>query len=113
MIILYKWLQILLKIYPLQEITQLNLFKQILIIFSADPQPPEEIGSLLHNIKSNTSSGFNNIDPHLMREISPQMAPLLLHIFNNSFSTGVVPHQLKITKVIPIHKNNDPNNFCN
>ena len=25
----------------------------------------------------------------------------------------MVPRQLKIAKVIPIHKNNDPNNFCN
>ena len=25
----------------------------------------------------------------------------------------MVPCQLKIAKVIPIHKNNDPNNFCN
>ena len=74
---------------------------------------PEEIVSLLRNIKSNMSSGFDNVEPHIMREISPQIAPLLSHIFNNSFSTGVVPRQLKIAKVIPIHKNNDPNNICN
>ena len=81
--------------------------------FFCRPTTPEEIVSLLRNIKSNTSSGFDNIEPHIMREISPQIAPLLSHIFNNSFSTGVVPRQLKIAKVIPIHKNNDPNNFCN
>ena len=104
--------QILLKTYPLQEMTQLNVFKQILIVFFCQPTTPEEIVSLLRNIKSNTSSGFDNVEPHIMREISPQIAPLLSHIFNNSFSTGVVPHQLKIAKVITIHKNNDPNNFC-
>ena len=78
--------------------------------FFCRPTTPEEIVSLLRNIKS---SGFDNVEPYIMREISPQIAPLLSHIFNNSFSTGVVPHQLKIAKVIPIHKNNDPNNFCN
>ena len=113
MIILYMWRQILLKTYPLQEMTQLNLFKQILIVFFCLPTTPEEIVSLLRNIKSNTSSGFDNIEPHIMREINPQIAPVLSHIFNNSFSTGVVPRELKIAKVIPIHKNNDPNNFCN
>ena len=77
--------------------------------FFCRPTTPEEIVSLLRNIKSNTSSGFDNVEPH----ISPQIAPLLSHIFNNSFSTGVVSRQLKIAKVIPIHKNNDPNNFCN
>ena len=106
------WRQILLKTYPLQDMTQLNLFKQILIVFFCRPTTPEEIVSLLRNIKSNTSSGFDKVEPHIMREISPQMTPLLSHIFNNSFSTGVVPRQLNIAKVIPIHKNNDPNNFC-
>ena len=78
--------------------------------FFCRPTTPEEIVSLLRNIKSNTSSSFDNVEPHIMREISPQIAPLLSHIFNNSFSTGVVPRQLKLAKVIPIH---DPNNFCN
>ena len=77
--------------------------------FFCRPTTPEEIVSLLRN----TSSGFDNVEPHIMREISPQIAPLLSHIFNNSFSTGVVPRQLRIANVIPIHKNNDPNNFCN
>ena len=81
--------------------------------FFSRPTTPKEIVSLLNNIKSNTSSGFDNIDSHIIQEISPQIAPLLSHIFNNSFSTGLVPHQLKIAKVTAIHKNNDPNNFCN
>ena len=81
--------------------------------FFCRPTTPEEIVSLLRNIKFNTSSGFDKVEPLIMREISPQIAPLLSHIFNNSFSTGVVPRQLKIAKVIPIHKNNDPNNFYN
>ena len=78
--------------------------------FFCRPTTPEEIVSLLRNIKSNTSSSFDNVEPHIIREISPQIAPLLSHIFNNSFSTGVVPRQLKLAKVIQIH---DPNNFCN
>ena len=53
--------------------------------FFCRPTTPEEIVSLLCNIKSNTSSGFDNVEPHIMREISPQIAPLLSHIFNNSF----------------------------
>ena len=81
--------------------------------FFCQPTTPEEIVSLLRHIKFNSSSGLDNIDPHIMQEISPQIAPPLSHIFNNSVSTGVVPHQLKIAKVIPIHKNNDPDNFCN
>ena len=63
------------------------------------PTSPEEIFSLLRNIKSNPSSGFDNIDQH-MREISHQIATPLSHIFNNSFSTGVVPHQVNIAIVI-------------
>ena len=54
--------------------------------FFCQPTTPEEIVSLLRKIKSNTSSGFDNVEPHIMQEISPQIAPLLLHIFNNSFN---------------------------
>ena len=50
--------------------------------FICRPTTPEEIVLLLRNIKSNTSSGFYNVEPHIMREISPQIAPLLSRIFN-------------------------------
>ena len=51
--------------------------------FFCRPTTPEEIVSLLCNTKSNMSSGFDNVEPHIMREISPQIAPLLLSIITS------------------------------
>ena len=51
--------------------------------FFCQPTSPEEIGSLLRNSNFNSSSGLDNIDLHIMQEISPQIASILSHIFNN------------------------------
>ena len=32
----------------------------------------------------------------------------LTHIINQSLKTGIVPSEMKIAKVIPIHKSSDP-----
>jgi Reverse transcriptase (RNA-dependent DNA polymerase) len=56
---------------------------------------------------------FNSM--FLVKKIFPSVANTLLHLFNISISTGIVPKKLKIAKVIPIFKagdTNDPNNYC-
>jgi len=42
-----------------------------------------------------------------------QLAGPLCKLINNSFSTGLVPDELKIAKVCPIYKNGDNNNNNN
>ena len=78
------------------------------MIFFCRPTVPDEIITLLFNTKSNTSSGFDNIDPQIFREINCQIALPLTHIFNSSFQ-----HKLTIAKVILIYKSNNPQMFCN
>ena len=46
-------------------------------------------------------------------EISSHIALPLTHVFNSSFSSGLVPHKLKIAEVIHKYKSNDPQMFCN
>ena len=58
-------------------------------------------------------NGSDNIDPYVVQQVIPQIATQLAHIFNRSFLTGIVPSKLKIAKVIPIYKNDNPELFAN
>ena len=57
--------------------------------------------------------GYDNIDPYVIQQVIPQIATQLAHIFNRSFVTGIAPSKLKIAKVIPIYKNENPELFAN
>jgi len=64
--------------------------------------------------KSNKSPGIDNIGPKILKEVCLDIVNPLTHIFNLSFSTGVVPDSLKLAKVIPIYKKGDssePGNY--
>ena len=60
---------------------------------------------ILHS-KSKKSTGFDNIDSYIVKQIAPQIVNQLADIFNKSFLTGIVPTKLKIAKVIPLYKAN-------
>ena len=49
----------------------------------------------------------------MIQQVIPQIATQLAHIFNRSFTTGIVPNKLKIAKVIHIYKNENPELFAN
>ena len=81
-------------------------------IFSA-PTCPAEIINIVISAKSKKACGYDNIDPYVVQQVIPQIANQLAHIFNRSFVTGIVPSKLKIAKVIPIYKNENPELFAN
>jgi len=66
-----------------------------------------EIHKVLMSLKSNKSPGADNISPKILKEISTDIIDTLAHIFNLSFSSGIVPDSLKLAKVIPISKKGD------
>ena len=49
----------------------------------------------------------------LQQKIIPQIANKLARIFNKSLQTGIVPDKLKVAKVIPLYKNDNPELFKN
>ena len=49
----------------------------------------------------------------MVKQIAPQVVNQLANIFNKYFLTGIVPSKLKIAKVIPIYKTEDPALFSN
>ena len=55
-------------------------------------------------MKSNTSSGFDDISPRIVTAVENTLTIPLLFIFNLSVQQGVFPDKLKIAKVTPIFK---------
>ena len=74
---------------------------------------PAEINNIILHSKSKKSTGFDNIDSYIVKQIAPQIVNQLANIFNKSFLTGIVPTKLKIAKVIPLYRTKDPALFCN
>ena len=52
--------------------------------------------------------GPDNIGPKLIKEVTEILIDPLVHIFNLSLTTGVVPDKLKVAKITPVFKKGDP-----
>ena len=55
-----------------------------------------------------SSSGSDDISGKILQICAPIIAYPLLIIFNQCFVAGIFPACLKISKIIPLHKSNDP-----
>ena len=67
------------------------------------PVTEREVLKIVSCLK-NKSPGHDNIGSKLLKLIINEIVDVLVHIFNLSFSSGIVPPALKLAKVIPIHK---------
>jgi len=71
------------------------------------PIDPDILINTAKSLKPKLSSGNDNISNKLMLQIIEDIAMPFTHIVNLSFSSGIVPRNMKIAKVIPIHKSGD------
>ena len=92
---------------PTQHIKH-NTASFFLCTFFCAPTDPTEIINIVKSANSSKSSGVDNIDPYVVQKSIPPIANQLAHIFNKSLQTGIVPDKLKIAKVIPLYKNDNP-----
>jgi exonuclease III len=90
--------------------------------FLNDPQPntiffhptdEKEIFDIVKTFKNGKSAGYDDVSPTIVKRVIPFISHPLAHIFNLSLSTGVFPSALKLAKVIPIFKKDDPHTFSN
>jgi hypothetical protein len=82
--------------------------------FYLSPTTTEEIISIIKILKPKTSCGYDGISPKFIKSCSLHtIAAPLAHIANTSFRNGKFPTDMKKTKVIPIHKSNDPSQMNN
>ena len=69
------------------------------------PVGRNELISIISKLKNNKSPGPNNIGSKLVKNNVSILVDPLIHLFNLSITTGVVPDKLKLAKVIPVYKN--------
>ena len=62
------------------------------------------VQSYASKLKSSTSQGFDSISMLTIKSTIQEVATPLAHIVNNSFLSGIVPDDMKIAKIAPIHK---------
>jgi hypothetical protein len=67
-----------------------------------------EVLSTFHQLNSKRSEDHTGVSMYFLKNLILQLVLPLTHIFNLSFRFGVVPHQLKIAKIVPIFKSGDP-----
>jgi hypothetical protein len=67
----------------------------------------------LKNTNSNKSCGYDGISTNVLKIIAKEISKPLTHIFNLTFSNGIIPDKLKIALVTPIFNGNERNRFEN
>jgi hypothetical protein len=72
-----------------------------------EPVAPSEVLLAASKLKSKTSHGHDGISTKLLKDTIPIIIHPITHIINRSFETGVVPQEMKMAKVVPIHKSSD------
>ena len=77
------------------------------------PTDEEEIDKIIGKLSRNKSPGYDNIGPNIIKNVAKEILYPLKLIFNNSLKHGIVPQDMKIAKVVPIHKKDNPEVFGN
>lgn len=72
--------------------------------FKIIPIKEEETMKIINSLNSSKSAGIDNISNNIMKIFNTQTGNEITSIINQSFATSVIPSNMKISKVIPIHK---------
>ena len=72
----------------------------------------KELPTFLHNLNPHKATGPDDIPTYLLKELSYEIAPILMKIFQSSLHQGVLPAEWKSANVIPIFKKGDCSKTC-
>ena len=78
-----------------------------------DPVTPIDVYTATSKIKTKTSKDHDGISTKLVKGSIDNIYIPLTHIINLSLSTGTVPQNMKVARVIPIFKNGEKTSFNN
>ena len=81
--------------------------------FFLNPTSPAEVSSIFHSLKNSKCEGVDGLSMFPIKETFDLLAVPLSHICNLSFERGVFPDKLKIAKILPVFKSDDPSLFSN
>ena len=68
------------------------------------PVTPNEIIEACRQLSPKKTLDITGLSSWLLQKLIVNLAAPLCHIFKHSFAAGIVPHQLKIAKIIPVFK---------
>ena len=68
------------------------------------PVNANEITTIVKSLKSTQSCGVDDFNPCVIKKIIGYISEPLIHIFNRSLCTGIIPSEMKIARVTPIYK---------
>ena len=81
--------------------------------FFIQPTDPHEVKLVTHTLKNKKTTGYDNLSSYIICSTIDEIAMPVAHVINQSFSTDIVPAQMKIAKIIPIFKSGSHNMFDN
>ena len=82
-------------------------------IFNFTEVHEESIDSIIKNVKSKSSTGYDNISNKLVKSAKDVLIKPLTLLMNQIIYTGEFPKQLKIAKVKPLFKKGIQSSFAN
>ena len=68
------------------------------------PITEDEVIEIIKNLDAKKSPSHDHIPILIIKKLANELSTPLTYIFNLSLSSGIVPDQLKIARVVPIHK---------
>lgn len=77
------------------------------VTFYCEPVTPQEVLSIINNLKNTSSSGADDILVRVLKSVGEAVAEPLSSLINLSFLTGAFPDVLKVGKVTAIFKKGD------
>ena len=77
------------------------------------PITVNELKEAFYSLKTNKSTGYDDIRYNVVKNCFNELCDPLLHIFNLPSSSGIFPDSLKIGKVTPIYKAGDNSDLGN
>ena len=93
---------------PINETYRTYLNKSILASFHFTLIDENHAAKVLSSLQTNNSSGHDGISMKLLKFLSPALLKPLTIVINQSLLTGIFPDKLKIAKVVPLYKKDDP-----
>ena len=85
-----------------------NLKQTILSSFSFDTVNKDYVLGLIQKLKLKSSFGHDGLSSKILKHVAPEVGDILTSIINQSLLTGIFPDSLKLAKIAPIFKKEDP-----
>jgi len=78
-----------------------------------NPTTKDEIITIAQSFVSGKAAGYDSIPMFIIKESIQIISEPLAHIINLSIAHGIVPDKMKIARVVPLFKAEDPSLFTN